>query len=249
MFLKKILHFSLPAFLMLVICALVVFVVYQHYDQVKDCNCPIHTFAGKHQEEDKASLKEFIEKERVLKSIQQTVSVAYGISEWESRYYAYVFYDFSKHYNIPWEVYPAMIRVESNFRTTLRSPKDAKGLSQVLEGTAIPIAKKIGIQYISGETLWNDLLNLVIGMTYFSEQINSIEGSKDEKIKHGIKCYLGGPDYLRKSASNESTNTYLANYSTTIWQEYLKLKHIYKGIYAESDSKICFPVSIVAEKK
>jgi soluble lytic murein transglycosylase len=184
-----------------------------------------------------AKFQTYLENSRKLKAMQQSLVIAYGITKWEARYYSYIFYDFSKHYGLPWEIYPAMIRVESNFRTTLKSDKDAKGISQVLESTAAEVAQKIGINYVNGETPWNDLLNLVIGVTYLSDQISTGNGSDDEKIKHGIKCYLGGPDYLRKSVSNQNTNTYLANYSTTVWQEYVKLSYIYKGVYADAKSK------------
>ena len=86
--------------------------------------------------------------------------------------------------------------------------------------------------FITGETLWNEILNLVIGLTYLSEGIVEDKGD----VEHGIKRYLGGPDYLRKSASNESTSSYLANYATTIWQEYVKLTYIYKGALSENST-------------
>jgi len=162
----------------------------------------------------------------------KTLVVAYNISTYEARYYSTVFYEFSDKYDVPWEIYPALIRIESNFKPGLRSSKGAKGLMQILEGTGRDVARKIGVNFIPEETLWNETLNLVIGMTYLTDAIKRDTTESDSSaLAHGIKTYLGGPDYVKalKEASGENAK-YIGVYKSTVWDEYTKLRYIYKGV-------------------
>jgi hypothetical protein len=159
--------------------------------------------------------------------------ITYDLSDVEAKYYSDIFDEFAQKYGVPWEVYPAVIRVESNFRTTLKSAKGAKGLMQVLEGTAKEVCGKIGVRYVAEETLWNDLINLVIGLTYLSENIASDTAGGDDAVRHGIQCYIGGPDYVKSIKYSAEASKYIAQYKTTIWAEYIKLGYIYKGVIQE----------------
>lgn len=169
-------------------------------------------------------LKVFKDREERWGNMQKTLMVSYNLSKYEARYYSIMFDDFSTKYDVPWEIYPATIWVESNFRTTLVSTEKAKGIGQVLEGTAKTISNQIGIRYKEGETLWNEILNMAISLTYLSQ------GVQKGGVNHGIKVYLGGPMYKANEKQSETVGTYLSNYHGDVLREFLKVKYIYKGI-------------------
>lgn len=169
----------------------------------------------------------FLRRER-RKCIAKTIILAYGISEWEAFHYAIVFDQYSVYYQIPWEVYAALIRVETNFNPTLTSKAGCRGLMQVKESTAEEIAKKLNIKYREKRTLFNEFTNIAIGSFYLSENI-----LKKNSIKHGIKCYLGGPDYLRSVKNNAETFTYVKEYKTRVSKEYEQLAYMFRGIVDE----------------
>ena len=180
-----------------------------------------------------------------IQNMEKTLKVVYDLSDYEAHYYSIMFDDFSAKYRIPWEAYPALVRIESNFNPTLCSPKKAKGMTQVLEGTARPVADKMGIRY-NEAILWNEVLNMSIGFTYFSE---GFQEKKDDPenvaLEHAIRRYLGGPDYLKYQDQNK---VYVGEYKSTVWQEYIRLSYIYKGILydqSQTDKKIPPPLLYV----
>lgn len=122
-----------------------------------------------------------------INCMSRTLIVVYGLSKWEAHYYSIIFYDFSKHHNIPWEIYPAVIRIESNFISNIGSNKGAKGVMQMLEKTGKEVSDSLGIRYICNQTLWNTLTNLVLGCEYLSTNIQK------KGMQVGVKSYLGGP--------------------------------------------------------
>jgi soluble lytic murein transglycosylase-like protein len=157
-------------------------------------------------------------------NMNKALIINYGLSKWEAHYYSIMFDDFSKAYNIPWEIYPSVIRIESNFKGNAVSEKGAIGMTQLLESTGKGVAKKLGISYVEGETLRNDLLNMILGMTYLSERIQS------SSLETGVKQYLGGPNCLRNAAKNDTVACYVRAYKTTVMQEFVKLHYMSKGI-------------------
>jgi soluble lytic murein transglycosylase-like protein len=163
-----------------------------------------------------------------LDNMQKTVMFCYGLTSYEARYYSIIFNDFSQKYNIPWEVYPALIKIESNFNSGIMSKQRAKGIAQVLESTGKIQADKLGIPFNEG-TLWNCVLNMVIGFDYFSEGFTEkIESTTVEKaLKHAIRRYCGGPGYAQ---INPDARIYVKEYKSTVWDEYLKVSYIYKGV-------------------
>jgi hypothetical protein len=170
--------------------------------------------------------------EKCLNNMAKTLMVAYGLSKWEAHYYSVIYYDFSKHDNIPWEIYPAVTRIESNFKCNVGSPKGAKGMMQLLEGTGKDVAENLGIEYVPNQTLWNTVINLALGCAYLSNNI------QEKGLDGGVKSYLGGPDYLKSVKSNKNANQYIGEYKTTVWKEYKELSYIFRGIVEESDRDI-----------
>jgi soluble lytic murein transglycosylase len=169
--------------------------------------------------------------EKRVECMSLTLMVVYGISKWEAHYYSIMFYDFSKNYGIPWEIYPAVIRIESNFKPTLVSNKQAKGLMQVISSTAIEECKLLGIEYVDGQTLWNEICNLAIGCNYLSRMI------KEKGMDGGVRCYLGGPGATNIQTADSSKAQYVYEYKTSVWKEYKELTYAFKGIVAESGQR------------
>jgi hypothetical protein len=176
--------------------------------------------------------KQYILKDQRLQCMTRTLITApYGLSKWEAHYYSVIFDDFSINYKIPWEIYPAIIRVESNFKGTLVSSKKAKGFMQVLEPTGKSAADEIGINFVAGETLWNDFDNIIIGCYYLSANI------KKQGFDEGIKSYLGGPAHLKTAAADKDASQYMAQYKTTVAKEYKFLNCMFRGLSAEMGFK------------
>jgi hypothetical protein len=169
-------------------------------------------------------LSTYREKELRIERMEKAVRVCFDMSAYEAHYYCIIYDDFSVKYDIPWEIYPAIIRIESNFDPTVMSAKSAKGIAQVLESTGKDVAEKIGIEYRPNSTLWNDLLCQIIGFTYLSEAI------KKSGLDDGVKTYLGGPGF-------DSGRKDIGSYRTTVKKEYDRLTYIYKGVLYDSSTE------------
>lgn len=167
-----------------------------------------------------------IEEERI-KDMIKTLTKTYNLSRFEARYYAVILNDFSQYYRIPWEVYAAVIRIESNFNGTVCSPKGAKGIMQLLEPTGRGVANELGINYTESQSLWNELINITLGCSYLSKAI------KSKGLEGGICVYLGGPDYLKSIQNNKDADKYLSQYKSTVWKEFVLLSYIFRGIVNE----------------
>lgn len=188
--------------------------------------------------------------QKYQKDIEQTLLVSYEfLSKYEAHYYGGIFNDFSKVYGIPWEMYAALVRIESNFDPSQKSDKGAIGMTQVIESTGKSTAKAMRLSYREDKTLWNDLLNMMIGFTYFSDgyRVKLNEGAtREEALKHSIKRYLGGSNYQKKIASptqqGKETRIYVTEYNNTMWQEYRRLQYVFKGICADTNRTLDEPV-------
>lgn len=171
-----------------------------------------------------------LQKER-RRCIARTIMLAYGISQWEAFHYAIFFDQWSVYYQIPWEVYIALIRTETNFNTTLTSKAGCKGVMQIKGSTAKEQCQKLGIRYREkheSRVLFNEFLNLTIGSFYLSENIIN-----KKSVNKGIKSYLGGPDYLKSIKNNAETFRYVYEYKTKVSDEYEQLSYMFRGIVDE----------------
>ena len=173
------------------------------------------------------NLLKYEERDRRLENMQKAILVSYNLTTYEARYYSFIFDDFSRKYNIPWEVFPALIKIESNFNPGVLSKEHAKGLTQVLEATGRIQANKMGIPFTEG-TLWNSVLNIVIGFDYFSEgYAEKVKGTtQDSALKHAMRRYVGGPGYI-------SVNSEIKEYKISLWDEYQRVSYVYKGILCQ----------------
>jgi soluble lytic murein transglycosylase-like protein len=179
--------------------------------------------------------------------MERTLLLVYNhISKYEAHYFSIIFDDFSEKNGVPWTAYAALVRIESNFNPTTVSPARCKGLTQCKESTAKEVAEKLGITY-NDATLWNDILNVIIGLTYFSDGFKERKDSLgiDEALKHAMKRYCGGPGYQR---INFESKIYVGEYKSTLWQEYVRLSYVYKGVLYEAQKKKGTPSSAMKQK-
>ncbi len=83
----------------------------------------------------------------------------------------------------------AEIRAESVFDPNARSSADARGLMQVLPGTAAEVARKLGLPWAGGQSLYDADTNIVLGSAYL-RQLMDKHGGKPYQVMAG---YNAGP--------------------------------------------------------
>lgn len=76
------------------------------------------------------------------------------------------------------ELTHAIIRQESTFNTNIVSPVGARGLMQVMPGTAKLVAKQLGVKHVKDSQLSSDPnYNIRLGSAYLASQIDRFSGS------------------------------------------------------------------------
>lgn len=168
----------------------------------------------------KAVVDSFKTEDRDLAIMQKTLLTTYysSLSKYEAKYYSYIFRDFAKKYKTDWCIYPAKICIESNFNPGLISKRGARGICQLMEGTAKEQAGKLGIKYVKGITEWRLLDNIIMGCNYLSE------GIRDSGLDYGLRRYNSG----HRNMSKEVTD-----YVDTVMIEYKKVGYVYNSIKEE----------------
>lgn len=86
----------------------------------------------------------------------------------------------------------ALIRQESLFKSDAGSPAGARGLMQLMPGTAKDVARKLGVAY-SPERLNDPHYNVRLGTTFIQQQIDSFDGS----YVLALAGYNAGPRRVR----------------------------------------------------
>lgn len=90
----------------------------------------------------------------------------------------------------------AMIQVESRFDPIAVSNKGAIGLMQVMPRTASFVAEELGISIRSRKSLYDPLVNVRLGMYYFSFLIERFESIHDALVAYNV-----GPTRFRTTKS------------------------------------------------
>ncbi len=83
---------------------------------------------------------------------------------------------YSKEYNVDNLLIFAIIKAESNFNPNVKSKSDAIGLMQLLENTALELAKKQN-QEITEQELYEPETNIKLGTYYFSTLIEQYKNT------------------------------------------------------------------------
>ncbi len=87
----------------------------------------------------------------------------------------------------------ALIRQESLFNASVSSPAGAKGLMQLLPGTARDVAKKLGMPYTESRLTDPDY-NVKLGTAFVQDQLDRFDGS----IVLALAAYNAGPRRARE---------------------------------------------------
>ncbi|AKC88237.1 lytic murein transglycosylase [Pseudoxanthomonas suwonensis] len=82
----------------------------------------------------------------------------------------------------------AEIRAESVFNPRARSPANARGLMQLLPGTAAAVAKRTGLPYAGAESLYDSSTNIALGSAYLREMED-----KYGQTYQAVAAYNAGP--------------------------------------------------------
>lgn len=86
----------------------------------------------------------------------------------------------------------AITRQESEFDPRAQSSANARGLMQLLPGTALQTAKKIGLPY-QANAIWDETTNVTLGSAYLAQMI----AATDDSYILGIASYNAGPRNAR----------------------------------------------------
>ena len=82
----------------------------------------------------------------------------------------------------------AEIRAESIFNPKARSPANARGLMQLLPGTAAAVARRTGLPYAGADSLYDPAVNIALGSAYLREMED-----KYGATYQAIAAYNAGP--------------------------------------------------------
>lgn len=185
-------------------------------------------------------LKYLEERKKRIKNMEKTLMIHYKLSWYEAHYYSIIFDDIVqendslfKAHRLDWYIFPALIRIESNWDPSIVSNKHAKGLMQILENTAKEMVNEINnekpyinLEYEKSKTVFNDILNLIIGSKYLCKQIADFSNPDD-----GISAYNGGPGFDKGRKD-------IGQYRTNVRWEYERLKFIHQGVInTENETK------------
>ena len=88
----------------------------------------------------------------------------------------------------------AIMRQESEFRVEATSPVGARGLMQLMPGTAREVARSLGLGYSGGRLLSDPVYNVRLGSAYIREMIDAFDGS----YLLAIAAYNAGPGRVRQ---------------------------------------------------
>jgi hypothetical protein len=138
----------------------------------------------------------FIPFEKPVERQVYDVLTAYktGLNETLERLTAKVIVAESARYGLdPWFVV-GVIRVESRFNNFAVSNKDARGLMQVRPFVGEEVAADLGVNWTGGDSLFNPIKNVKIGVAYLAILNQSFKGDKD-KVLAG---YNMGPNRVRE---------------------------------------------------
>ena len=131
----------------------------------------------------------------------------------------------------------AIIKAESGFDKNATSPKNARGLMQLMEATAKEIAKKIGLENFNEQDLYNPEINIQLGCWHVNQLTRKFG---EENIDLIIAAYNGGAGNIQKwlknneySKDGKSLETIpfkeTSNFLKKVKRFYLKYKKLYEN--------------------
>lgn len=108
----------------------------------------------------------------------------------------------------------AVTRQESLFQLDAISHAGARGLMQLMPGTARDVARKVGVDYSSGQLTRDAAYNVLLGSTYLADQLERYDGS----LLLAAAAYNAGPGNANKWITAFG-DPRAANVDPVIWVE------------------------------
>jgi len=122
-------------------------------------------------------------------------------------------------------------RQESLFRVNARSSAGARGLMQLMPGTAREVARKLGRSQPSSSDLYQPELNIALGSAYLAARLAEGDGNR----ALAAAAYNGGPGNLNKwlrAYGNQPLDLFIESIRFSETREYVKLVLSFSAIYA-----------------
>jgi soluble lytic murein transglycosylase len=131
----------------------------------------------------------------------------------------------------------ALMKAESGFNANATSSKDAKGLMQLMDATAIEIASQIGLENFSEQDLYNPDINIRIGCWHINKLMSEFGKENTDLI---IAAYNGGSRNVKNWLKDSKYSSDGKNLDSIPFKEtksflkkvksyYLKYKKLYEN--------------------
>jgi soluble lytic murein transglycosylase len=145
----------------------------------------------------------------------------------------------------------ALIRAESNFLPTARSPVGALGLMQLMPATAREIARNLGNE-VSSSQLTNPEVNVRIGTLHLKDLIKSFNGN----LVSAVAAYNAGSTPVRRWRKNFPSlqeDEFIENIPYPETREYVKkvlaAMEVYRQLYGLKDAATTVPPPAPIQEK
>jgi soluble lytic murein transglycosylase-like protein len=168
--------------------------------------------------EQQKRIAELEDKVKILKIIED---FNVGLNEKKEKELASVIYAESKKYGYDPLLLIALIMTESSFRTNQESLMGALGLMQIKPSTGSDLAKRRGIEWKGGESLFEPAYNIKLGSLYLFELI-----VKFKDVKKALVAYNVGEEtmHLRLKSGETLPKFFLSK----VTKNYKELKKKYE---------------------
>jgi soluble lytic murein transglycosylase len=100
---------------------------------------------------------------------------------------------YARETGLPGYLIAGIIRQESAFDPRATSPVGARGLMQLMPGTARDVTRKVGVPYEADE-LYDPELSVRLGATYFKQLLDRFDGN----VELALAGYNGGPNRIHR---------------------------------------------------
>lgn len=146
-------------------------------------------------------------------------------------YWSCIIYDQCQRYGMPWELVVAKINCESGFNPKAISEMNAKGIAQMLDSTGAMTARELGITFVPGVTLYNDVSAMIMGIRYLYKGYKSENYDEDNTFK----CYYGGLNWRKKrpgedNAKFQARQNKINIYAENVTEEVKRIRRHYRRI-------------------
>ncbi len=129
----------------------------------------------------------------------------------------------------------SLLKEESHFNSSVVSTSNARGLMQLMPDTALFIAQKTNIPYLSPEELFDPQLNILLGCSYFAFIKNELRNSD----QLAVAAYNGGPNAVNYWFNNKDYTDFdefvedipyneTKNYVKKVYKAYWNYVNIYQ---------------------